>query len=163
MTAASSSPWRARLAQWLVGFLTHKLFDEAFDFVLYPFVIFSLGLLWGGLVMTLLSLLDCYLLLKLYDWLKRDWFGIEFVKGLQIYKGQSRWRKVLAWLLNRSDAVAFIVLSLRFDPFITTAYLRHGIYSGMTGRDWRIFLGSGLVSNLAWMLVCCGGLRALGL
>jgi hypothetical protein len=162
MTTIASPPWHVRAAQWLVGFLTHKLFDEAFDFVLYPFVIYSLGLLWGGLVMTLMSLLDCYLLLKLYDWLKRDWFGIEFVKGLRFSGGQSRWRKALAWLLNRGNAVAFIALSLRYDPFITTAYLRHGSYNGMTLRDWYIFLGSGIVSNLAWMLVCYGGLSVVG-
>jgi len=163
MRTIASPSWPIRTTQWLVGFLTHKFFDEAFDFVLYPFVIFWLGLLWGGFVMASLSLLNCYLLLKLYDWLKRDWFGIEFVKAFRLYNGTSRWRKALAWLLNRGDAVAFVVLSVRYDPFITTAYLRHGIYSGMTSRDWRVFLGSVLVSNLVWALCCYGGIRALGL
>jgi hypothetical protein len=39
-----------------------------------------------------------------------------------------------------------------FDPFITTAYMRHGSrkYNGMNRRDWATFLSSGLISNLWW-------------
>jgi hypothetical protein len=101
--------------------------------------------------------------LKLYDWLKRDWFGIEFVKGLRFYDGRSRLRRILAWLLNRSDVLAFVVLSIRYDPFITTAYFRRGQYNGLARRDWWVFLGSGLVSNIAWTFVCYGGLATFGL
>jgi hypothetical protein len=31
--------------------------------------------------------------------------------------------------------VAFVVLSLRYGPFITTACLRHGAYNGLARRD----------------------------
>jgi hypothetical protein len=129
--------------------------------VLYPLVVYKLGLLHGGLVMGALSIADCFLLLKLYDWLKRDWLGLETIKGLRGYSGSSNWRIALAWLLSKGDAVAFVTLSLRFDPFVTTAYLRRGNYNGMTLRDWRIFLGSALISNVAWALVCFGGVSAL--
>jgi hypothetical protein len=153
--------WRIRLAQWAAGFLTYKLLDEAFDYLLYPFVIYKLGPLCGGLTMTGLSFADCLLLLKLYDWLKRDWLGLETVKGLRHYTGTSRWRKTLAWLLHQGDTVAFVVLSVRFDPFITTAYMRLGNFTGMRRRDWRIFLGSGLLSNAVWTLVCYGGVNGV--
>lgn len=56
--------------------------------------------------------------------------------------------------------MAFVALSLRFDPFITTAYLRRTAYAGLSPRDWRIFLGSVLLSNAAWALVCFGGIAA---
>jgi hypothetical protein len=100
-------------------------------------------------------------LLRLYDWLKRDWLGIELVKGLRLYSGPSRWKRGTAWLLGRGDGVAFVVLSLRFDPFITTAYLRHGAYNGLTRRDWKVFLGSVVLSNAAWTVVCFGGVSLL--
>lgn len=153
--------WRSQTATWIVGILTFKTFDYAFDYVLYPFVILQLGLVYGGVVMGVLSLIDCLLLLRLYDWLKRDWLGIEFIKDLRRYAGSSRWRGALAWLLGRGDVAAFFALSLRFDPFVTTAYLRRGQFNGMSTRDWRIFLGSVLVSNAAWSLVCFGGIEAV--
>ena len=70
-------------------------------------------------------------------------------------------RRGLGWMLNRGDVFAFVALSLRFDPFITTAYLRRGSYNGMSTRDWKIFLGSVVVSNAAWALVCFGGVEAV--
>jgi len=161
MNAVRDAGWRLRAAQWLVGVLSFKLLDNAFDYVLYPFAIFKLGPAVGGLVMATLSLLDCLLLLRLYDWLKRDWLGIELVKGLRLYSGPSRWKRGTAWLLGRGDGVAFVVLSLRFDPFITTAYLRHGAYNGLTRRDWKVFLGSVVLSNAAWTVVCFGGVSLL--
>jgi hypothetical protein len=159
MKATATHAWRLRAAQWLVGVLSFKLLDNAFDYVLYPFAIFKLGPLVGGIVMAALSLLDCLLLRRLYDWLKRDWLGIELVKGLRLYSGPSRWKRATAWLLGRGDAVAFVVLSLRFDPFITTAYLRHGAYNGLARRDWKIFLGSVVLSNAAWAFICFGGVE----
>ena len=152
--------WKRRFAQWATGILSYKLTDYAFDYALYPYVIYKLGLLWGGVVMAVASLLVCLLLLQAYDWLKRDWLGIEFIKSLRTYAGASRWWRSLTWLLNGGDLVAFVVLSLRFDPFITTAYLRHGRYNGLSRRDWRIFFGSVVLSNASWAVVCYGGIEA---
>ncbi len=148
-------------AEIATGFLTWHALEYAFDCALYPFAIWKLGLWRGGALMAVLSLLSCLLLLWLYDKLKRDWFGIELAKELRLYSGPSRWKRAMARLLGRGDAVAFIVLSLRFDPFITTAYIRHGAYNGLARRDWKIFLGSVALSNAAWALVCFGGVEAV--
>lgn len=154
-------PWRSQVVQWAIGVLSYKAVDYAFDYALYPWVIYRLGLLQGGLVMAGLSLLFCLLNLRVYDWLRRDWLGIELVKGLRTYTGASRTRRLIGWLLNRSDVVAFLLLSVRFDPFITTAYLRQGSYNGMSARDWRIFWGSVILSNASWAVVCWGGVEAV--
>lgn len=161
MPPTAETAWRGRVMTWLAGVVTFKAFDYAFDYALYPFVIYRLGLVVGGIVMAILSLLDCLLLLKIYDRLKRDWLGIEFIKELRHYPGLAGWRRALAWLLGRGDVVAFFALSLRFDPFVTTAYLRRGQFNGLSARDWRIFLASVVVSNAAWALVCFGGIEAL--
>ena len=67
----------ARVAELAIGFLGNWVMVYSFDFFLYPFVIWKLGLLLGGIVMSILSLLVCLLTIWLYDWSKRDWLGIE--------------------------------------------------------------------------------------
>jgi hypothetical protein len=153
--------FQRRTAELATGFLTWNILDNAFDYALYPFVIWKLGPWIGGAIMTVLSLLFCLFLLRLYDRLGRDWLGIEFVKNLRHYEGTSRWRRWLAWLVSQGDAVAFVVLSVKYDPFITTAYMRHEAYKGMSRRDWIIFLGSWLLANGLWIAVCYGGVSFL--
>jgi hypothetical protein len=61
-------------------------------------------------------------------------------------------------ILQKSDPFVFLFLSIKEDPFITTAYLRHGKFSGMSRRDWKIFMGSLLVGNAYWTLACFMGI-----
>jgi len=150
-----------RVGELASGFLVWNVIDYAFDYALYPFVIWKLGPVVGGGIMTLASFVFCLALLRIYDRMGRDWLGIEFVKSLRYYAGRSRLRRCLAWLLSRGDAVAFVVLSAKYDPFITTAYLRKSAYSGMTRRDWAIFLGSWLLANLIWIAICAGAIEAI--
>ena len=152
-----------RTVELSTGFVAWKAYDYFFDYALYPFVIWKLGPWRGGPLMASLSLFICLLLLWVYDRLRRDWIGIEFVKGLRHYKGPSRWRGVLAWLISRGDWMALLVLAAKFGPFITTAYLRRGAYNGMTGRDWGVFMGSWLLGNTLWTFVCYGGVSCLRL
>ncbi len=42
-----------------------------------------------------------------------------------------------------------ILLSIKFDPFIVTVYLRRGRFGGMSRRDWQIFLLSWLIGMLS--------------
>ena len=67
----------------------------------------------------------------------------------------------MAWLVSRGDGVAFIVLSLKYDPFITTVYLRREAYSSFTPRDWAIFLCSWAVANGFWIFLCYGGVSLI--
>lgn len=161
MTGPSHAGSPRRVAQWFLVVGSYKAWDWTFDYALYPFVIYKLGLLRGGILMGTASMLLCLLTLRAYDALGRDWLGIEYVKGLQHYDGPSRFRRALGRLLRRSDWLAFVVLSIRFDPFITTAYLRHGRYDGLRTRDWRNFFGSVLLCNAAWSVACFGGVQAL--
>ena len=161
MLSAPTKQTARRLAELTVGLLAWNAQDYAFDYLLYPLAIWRLGLWRGGLLMSALSLVACLLLLRLYDYLGRDWLGIEFIKDQRHYKGPSRWRRWVGWLLSRGDGVAFIVLTFKNDPFITTAYLRHESYAGMKRRDWNVFLLSWVLSNAFWMTVCFGGVSFL--
>lgn len=151
-----------RLGELTVGHTVNAVvMIYGFDYVLYPFAIWKLGLLRGGLCMALLSLLSCLLTLWFYDWSKRDWLGIEAAKQLFDSDSKSRWRRFLQWALAKGDLPACVILSLYADPFITTACLRRGAFNGMTARDWRIFFGSWLIGNGWWAVACFGGVQAL--
>jgi hypothetical protein len=151
-----------RIGELALGHTVNTLvLGYAFDYILYPFVFWKLGLLKGGVIMALLSLVACLLTLWFYDWSKRDWLGIEAVKQLRDGEAKSRWRRVLAWALNKGDLPACVTLPIWSDPFITTACLRRGAFNGMTQRDWRIFFASWLIGNAWWALACFGGIEVV--
>lgn len=64
-------------------------------------------------------------------------------------------------MLRWGDLVVCVALSIKFDPFITTAYMRHGAFNGMSRRDWRNFWVSWFIGNAYWTFVCFGGVTAL--
>ena len=150
--------FRQRIVELLTGQAVNQLTIWSFDYFLYPFLIYRLGILMGGAVMTALSFGICVVTMKFYDWSKRDWLGIEAIKGLKNYDGVRQTGRLTAWVLNKSDPIAFLFLSLKFDPFITTVYLRHGQYNGMNRRDWTIFAASVLFGNAYWTLACYMGI-----
>jgi hypothetical protein len=113
--------------------------------------------------MTLLAAALNILCLKLYDWSKRDWLGIEALKGMKGYEGRGRLMRFLSGMLKKGDSAAFLFLSIKEDAFITMVYLRHGShqYNGMSGRDWRIFIASLAVANAYWTLVAYTGITVI--
>ena len=149
---------RGRIAELFAGQTVNQLTVWVFDYFLYPFVVYKLGILAGGVVMIVLSFAACTLSMMIYDWSKRDWLGIEAIKSVKEYDGNTRMGRITAWIMKKSDPIVFIFLSLKFDPFITTVYLRHGQYNGMARRDWTIFMGSLFLSNLYWTLACYMGI-----
>lgn len=150
-----------RVGELALGHTVNQLIVYGFDYGVYPLVILWLGLTRGFLVMALLSFAACWLTMRFYDWSKRDWLGIEAIKDIKEYNGPRRAAKALAWILRRSDAVACVLLSIKYDPFIVTVYLRRGRFGGMNQTDWRNFLLSWLISNVYWSIVCFGGVSAL--
>ena len=152
--------WRGRVAELTAGITVFKLLNNSFDYGLYPFVIYKLGIIKGGLLMTFLAFLTNILCLKFYDWSKRDWLGIEVLKGVKGYEGGNRLLLFMSNLLKKSDTAAFFFFSIKEDAFVTMVYLRHGSYqyNGMSARDWRILLASLAVANIYWTLASYMGL-----
>jgi len=155
---------RQRFIILLVGITVNSvIFNYAYDYLFYPFVIWKLGVVNGAMVMIPLSTLVCYLLLLFYDWSKKDWLGLESIKQVREYGGSSKAGKFFSFILKKGDLAAMILLSLQFDPFITTAYMRHGSgqYNGLSARDWKIFFSSVVISNSFWVAVTYGGITAV--
>lgn len=155
-TTSTEPSWlsrnRARLAEVATGHALYAAFNWFFDNVLYVYVIYRLGLLVGGLIMTLLSLVVCTAMLLVYERMRIDWVGVGSLARLAEIPNLSWWQRIITWAMRRGAAVIFLVLCILQDPFITTAYFRQGRFDGFRARDWRIFLGSVLVSNFYWTL-----------
>ena len=99
--------------------------------------------------------------MKFYDYSKRDWLGIEAIKSLKDYDGSKKIGRLTAWFMKKSNPLVFLFLSIKYDPFITTVYLRLGKFNGMTNRDWMIFMGSLLLANAYWTLACYMGITLI--
>ena len=129
-----------------------------FDYLLYPFIIWKVGILYGGLLMTILSMIVSYGAIYYYDKFKKDWLWLEAIKELKEYEGGSKIGKISSWILKRSEFVMFILFSIRSNPFVTTMFMRHGArkFNGMTARDWKIFFLSLIISNFFWLLPAYG-------
>lgn len=141
-----------------VGLSAKYLSDRAFDYFLYPFVIFKFGIIKGGIVMTILAFILNIATIIFYDWSKRDWLGIESIKNLKNYTGNKMIVRFTSWLLKRSNPVIFLFLSIQYDAFTATVYLRQGKFNGMKGRDWSVFFGSLFLSNAYWTLASFMGI-----
>ena len=156
--------WKERIGVMALGHTFKQGEEFFFDYTLYPFVIVTMGMLWGGLVMTVLSATICYLYILFYDWSKQDWLGLELLKEARDGEQMESWlgRKAQA-IARKGDVAAFFAFSVYTDPFVTTAYLRKGsgFYNGMTRRDWKIFFASVAVANLAWIGVVSGAIEAI--
>lgn len=157
MSKISKLQWFTTVA---VGHIVNFLTVEGFDFVLYPLVIASFGLVKGAVIMWILSFLACYGTIVFYNWSKRDWLGIEAAKEALGGKASSRLVRMLAWANKRGRLAILLVLSIMTDPFICTVYMREEAhdYSKMDGRDWVVFFSSFIVSNLWWTIVVFTGL-----
>jgi hypothetical protein len=151
---------RTKVSEVIVGISSSYCMDTAFDYFLYPYVIYKLGLLKGGCVMTALACVINIVSIYFYDWSKRDWFGFEAIKSFQDYRGGNRLKIFTAWLLRKNNIVVMILLSIKEDAFKTVVYMRHGKYeyNGLTARDWKIFITSLIIGNVYWTLAAYTGL-----
>lgn len=147
-----------------IGILFNVIFlNYLYDYLFYPYIIWRFGLFKGAIVMIPLSTFICYLLLLFYDWSKKDWLGIESIKQIKEKEMHTWIGRVTSWILKRSDLLALLFLSIQFDPFITTVYLRRGShqFNGMTARDWRIFFGSAAIANFYWTFIIFTGISII--
>lgn len=149
--SASCAP---QLGTFGVGIALKKVLDYGFDYVLYPSVLLYLGYGWGGLAMTIASIVVNLLFIRLYDWGQRDILLLERLKEIRLGGSSTGSSSLLLKALRRSDVVAFFVLSWIDDPAVVTLYLRRGCYqyNNLSRADWLVFIGSTAVANLSWIV-----------
>lgn len=153
---------KQRIGTVVIGHTAKRIEEYLFDWLLYGVVVYTCTELWGFaygslvsfLIMAPLSALFCWTYLKLYDWAKVDWFGLEALKELHEVETKGWFGGIFKVIFRWGDIPIFILLSIYGDPFMVAVYFRekghnHG---GLSPRDWKIFWGSVLFSNAYWTL-----------
>jgi hypothetical protein len=171
--------WRThatRFAEIVGAWSLLTIFNFLFACVLYPLVIFQWGSLVGGGTMAVLASTICLFLIWWYSHTGKDWLGVNVVEDIKTNgegwvgkldtKAQesiiwfllrfvlylpSRFFLVVLWAIKKNDVLAFIALNVAQDPFVTTVFLRHGRFGGLTKKDWIVFCGSLVFSNGYWI------------
>ncbi len=152
---------KERVGIWGVGYIANFLLVWVFDYALYPWVMWKAGLVKGAAIMWVLSFINCYATMKFYDWSRTDWLGIETLKEVRDAEAKKLFQRIMQWAMRRGDWAVMLILSVKFDPFICTVYMRHGAhqYNGMSKRDWVIFLVSFVIANAWWTFAVFTGLE----
>ena len=135
------------------GLVMKNTLNWGVDYVLYPIALVALGVVWGGLIMTIFTVITNLILIKSYDWSKTDWLLIESAKAFRDGEPTAGKTSFITKVLRLSDPIVLFILSIWDDPFTTTLYMRRGghQYNGMSRRDWMIFSVSSIISNLFWI------------
>jgi hypothetical protein len=153
---------KTRLSKVVTGTTLYSVFNWLYDYPLYSVVLWHFGIIWGGVLMILLSIPTDYLTLRFYDWSQQDWFAIEYLKSMKEYRGNNVFKRLLGAILRSTPVpVQVAVLSTKFNSFVVTTLMRDGAYTfkGLTSRDWKIFWGSNLAGQLYWILIIGGGIE----
>jgi len=145
------------------GLATYTAVNTIFDYFIYSYVISNSGLVAGFCIMTGLSLVLDRTLIYIYDQTTRDWLGVEEIKELRGYKGDDLLGRFIASILRKGNIAVMVILTLKSNPFITTIYMREegGEHKGMTARDWKVFIFSLIVGNMAWSITVFTGWKVL--
>jgi hypothetical protein len=122
--------------------------------------------------MSVMSLIINIFLIKWYTRKDNDWLGVNIIEDLKRdgYKKIDRILKnshvllvaimyipiklfnSILWMLKKNDILAFFVMSIWQDPFMTTVFLRHGKNGPVTRKDYRVLLTSTVVTSLYWIV-----------
>lgn len=138
-----------------------RIVSNLFDYGLYPIAFWLTdiyvggykGFLLAGIIMTVLSFLICWLWIYLYDFFEVNLLILEDVRRLRNNgTDKSGWKGMIARILKKGNFLGFLIMSIKYDPFFTSIYMREDEESkGLKGlRNWIIFIGSVAIGNLWW-------------
>jgi hypothetical protein len=149
-------------SQMAFGLFILSAANNIFDWAIYPFVMCTLGVVSGGIVLALASIPFNYILIRLYDWFGKDMMGIEALKEFEDGASDSWFKRVLQQLTGTSRHGRFLFISI-YDPIPATLYMRDGTntFHGLKGRDWIWFSVSTIIANLFWMALMALGIVAV--
>lgn len=151
---------KKKIAEIGTGAILYGIFNWVFNYPLYLGVIGWLGLVKGGALMTLLSFIQCMVLLFVFDKMGIDWVGIGYVDNVVKKENKNRVEKMLVWAVRKEHQGAvgklvklsgFAVMSILVDPFVIAVHYRREQFKGVTWRDVRILIGAVFFGNIYWI------------
>ncbi len=142
---------KGRIATLLIGHTADQLMTKGYTYGLVPLIMLHFGALNGTILNFVLSFLLCLLTMRLYDWAKKDWLGIETLKEIREEShSENLFSRMFSWALRKGDWAVMLVLSVFKDAFYCTVWMRKGAhqYDGMSLRDWKVFMTTLVISTL---------------
>ena len=133
---------------------TLLVFSYVFDFGIYTSVVAFYGIIIGGTIMWAAAFVLDVSLMHIYNYFNKDVLGFETITRWREYDGKSLWKLLRRKIVGMSDPLVFVFITIIENSFLATAYMRKMDVSrkGMNKRDWKFFLVSFVISNLAWTL-----------
>lgn len=140
-------------------FLYEFIFNPLYDGVFYPFMIVTFGIVKGGAIAVLGSLISCAFLFWLYDRMSVDWLGANALRQMEKKQGNGRLVRLLIWIGKEKNGwerilspIVFIQLTLPLDPLIVAVHYRRKHFEGITWRDWGVLVAAVAAANTWWLL-----------
>lgn len=125
----------------------------AFDYLVYPIIIYSFGPIRGTLILFVAALILNYVCIIIYDKIKLDLFGFEKLKEIKADIGSSGKPSFMHRVMHWGDIPAFIVLSW-YDPIFAVLYKRKSTqFDGFRRRDYWMLILSTLISCVMWSAI----------
>ncbi len=151
------------------GWGIYQILSALYDYPFWAYIQFKFNA-WGSLALSIGALIINFYLLHWYAKKGIDWLGVNILEDIKkqgndwVEKTLNQKNKFIVCLvylpvkffgliikaLNKNDVLAFIFLSIWQDPFIATAFLRHGRIGPVTKKDYLVLLGSTIVTSLYW-------------
>lgn len=149
---------------WISSHAIYSTLSWVYDYLFFGGVLYFLGPIKGGLVLCATTAVVDYYTLKFYQVVIKDLLGIEYIRSTQSYQGRNPLKRSLGFILNHAPTwLQIVALTPKSNAFLTTALLRDGdsSFSHMSARDWRIFWGSFVCSQIYWITLVWLGVEGL--
>lgn len=154
---ASIAAQRSKIGTMAIGWSVDAIIEWFFSYVIYPYILWRFGIKIGLPIVLASSFIFCLIFFKFYKWSERDWFGIEYIKEIREYKGDSFFKSLLRDFLKMGNWAIFLFISIKYDAFKTTIYMKKdGGFTDLTQRDKTIFVTSFLIGSIFWWSTVCG-------
>ena len=142
------------------GLFLYESANFVFDFIFYPLIIAYEGIVSGGAIAVIASLIMNSIVFLLYEYLKIDWLGAHALRELDNEENKSSIAKLMTWMGSHkktlwekiASPIVFVALTLPIDPLIVAVHHRHVHFKGITIRDWMLLWGATLAANAWWLL-----------
>lgn len=164
-----SKNWK-RTVQIVTGWGFYGVLCWIYDNPFWLVVLNYFGTITGSIILTVGAFILNFSVLCWYQKKGTDWLGVGILE--EVKENGHNWAEklchhncwfvrlpaylpakffqLLIWALNKNDVMAFFMLSVLKDSFVTTAFLRHGRFGKLEKKDIAVFVLSTLVSCLAW-------------
>lgn len=168
----SAKKFVKRLLQMGTGWSLYSAWSWVYDNPLWLAVIGWLGVGFGSALLTLGAMVNNFVFLVVYQKSENDWLGVSGFEQLKhdgdrwAQKAQSHTNllirailwvpaeffRLLVWAVRKNNLLAFVVLSMHGDSFITTAFLRGKVGGKLMPKDYAVFLASTAFGCAYWSL-----------